>query len=439
MRRSERSVLAWVVASRLPHVWFRATARVGHVSGVLLRVFVRLVCVLTAVVSLLGLAQPASATVSTHTYATITAKLELGQTGHVTGSVSPARPGKTVTLQRLVGSSWQNRASVALSSTSHFSFAFKPTVKGSYYYRVVKPAESGYAGSVSSRLTTTVYAKVRYLETTYSSVGDDGGWTSADQDVTTTSNGTNFPHSLGWSLNSCERCGVVYEEYAIGGTWGVFAATVGLQDDSPTGATAKLEVFMDGRSTGVTLLQLGQTTRIRYGTSHIQRIRIQVTVASAAHISIGSPILSSDPYSTTTAMPVAAYLSDLDTVAGGSGWSYFDGTRELAILGGDYRGNGIGFRASDGCGNQCGSEYYEWSLGRKYRHMTLKVGLDDGCGAQPGSATITGDGVTLWSGAMTSTSFPSLNLDVTNVLRLHIEVNGYGGTCSEFADVRLYA
>jgi hypothetical protein len=413
-------------------------ARGGTSSGVLLRVLVRSICIVVAVMSPLCVAQPASATASTHTYAAITAKVELGQTGHVTGSVSPARPGKSVTLQRLVGSSWQNRGSAALSSTSHFSFVFKPTVKGTYYYRVVKPAEAGYASSISARLTTTVVAKVRSLVTTYSPTASDSNYreTTSD-DVTATTNGVNYSHSITMNYDTCQRCGVAYQEYAVGGTWGVFAATVGLADDSPTGVTGKLEVFVDGRSALLQTLVLGQTTRIHVGLVHVQRLRIQVIADSGPHIVLGTPILSSDAYATSTSTPVAAWLSDIAVVESDNNYNYSNVIDSVARLEGDYFGKSIGF--DEGSCSDCGSAYSDRSIGRHFTTLRFRLGLDDSFATGSGQVTITGDGATIWSGTVQSGSASLMSLNVTNVLRLRITVSGPSGSSVQLADARLYA
>ncbi|MFE9694193.1 S8 family serine peptidase [Micromonospora sp. NPDC005806] len=75
----------------------------------------------------------------------------LGGTVTLSGSVSPSHAGQTVYLQRLVGTSWKNITSRTLSSSSAYSFSIKPTSRGTYYYRVYKPADTDHAAGYSPR------------------------------------------------------------------------------------------------------------------------------------------------------------------------------------------------------------------------------------------------------------------------------------------------
>ncbi|MCU7722189.1 S8 family serine peptidase [Actinoplanes sp. KI2] len=74
----------------------------------------------------------------------------LGGTVYIYGSVTPSHAGQTVYLQRyLGGGKWQNVTSRALSSTSGYSIAIKPTSKGTYYYRIYKPADTDHSAGYS--------------------------------------------------------------------------------------------------------------------------------------------------------------------------------------------------------------------------------------------------------------------------------------------------
>ncbi|MFD2763692.1 S8 family serine peptidase [Micromonospora eburnea] len=86
----------------------------------------------------------------------VTAKLSKtsfrrGGTVTLSGSVSPRHAGQTVYLQRLVNGTWKNITSKKLSSSSTYSFSIKPTSKGTYGYRVYKPADTDHAAGFSPR------------------------------------------------------------------------------------------------------------------------------------------------------------------------------------------------------------------------------------------------------------------------------------------------
>jgi hypothetical protein len=74
----------------------------------------------------------------------------LGGTVYIYGSVTPNHAGQTVYLQRyLGGGKWQNVTSRTLTSTSGYSIAIKPPTKGTYYYRVYKPADTDHLAGYS--------------------------------------------------------------------------------------------------------------------------------------------------------------------------------------------------------------------------------------------------------------------------------------------------
>ncbi|MFJ8579200.1 S8 family serine peptidase [Micromonospora sp. NPDC093277] len=74
-----------------------------------------------------------------------------GGTVTLSGSVSPKHAGQTVYLQRLVNGSWKNVTSKKLSSSSSYSFSIKPTSRGTFTYRVYKPADTDHAAGYSPR------------------------------------------------------------------------------------------------------------------------------------------------------------------------------------------------------------------------------------------------------------------------------------------------
>jgi hypothetical protein len=80
-------------------------------------------------------------------------QIALGKTAKLSGRVYPRSSGRTIVLQRKKGTSWVTVTSKALPSTtagySTYAFTVKPAAKGTFVYRVVIGAASGYARSVS--------------------------------------------------------------------------------------------------------------------------------------------------------------------------------------------------------------------------------------------------------------------------------------------------
>ncbi|MBY8875992.1 hypothetical protein K7640_29615 [Micromonospora sp. PLK6-60] len=73
----------------------------------------------------------------------------LGGSVTLSGKVSPSHAGKYVYLQRYVNGRWTTVANRTLSSTSTYSFAVKPSARGTYTYRVHKPADTDHLAGYS--------------------------------------------------------------------------------------------------------------------------------------------------------------------------------------------------------------------------------------------------------------------------------------------------
>ena len=74
----------------------------------------------------------------------------LGTAVAISGGVSPNHAGQVVYLQRYLGNDkWTNETSTKLSSASVYSFHPKPAARGTYYYRVARPADTDHLLGVS--------------------------------------------------------------------------------------------------------------------------------------------------------------------------------------------------------------------------------------------------------------------------------------------------
>jgi hypothetical protein len=98
------------------------------------------------------------AKVASRTTLTASAKsIMLGKTVKLTGKVTPADPGKTVTFQtRRPGTAWKTRATLTLSDASTFLKKFTPKARGKWYFRVTYPGSATVGTSKSPRILVTV-------------------------------------------------------------------------------------------------------------------------------------------------------------------------------------------------------------------------------------------------------------------------------------------
>jgi hypothetical protein len=96
----------------------------------------------TSAVATIKVAYAVTAALSTHT---------------VTVTVAPGAAGQTVQLQKLGKAGWATVQTRKLGAASATTFTIKPPkAKGTYHYRVVKPASSGFLRGISATLTLVV-------------------------------------------------------------------------------------------------------------------------------------------------------------------------------------------------------------------------------------------------------------------------------------------
>jgi hypothetical protein len=108
------------------------------------------------------LVHPKTATTQATTSAVGTIKVAYAVTAGlskdtVTVTVAPSAARQTVQLQKLGKAGWATVQTGNLGTGSSTTFTIKPpTAKGSYSYRVVKPASSGFLQGTSAKLTLVV-------------------------------------------------------------------------------------------------------------------------------------------------------------------------------------------------------------------------------------------------------------------------------------------
>jgi Bacterial Ig-like domain/FG-GAP-like repeat len=81
----------------------------------------------------------------------------LGGSVTLYGGVAPLHPGQPVYLQRLVNGAWTTVTSRTLSSTSTYAITIKPSSRGTYYYRVYRPADTDHLAALSASRSFRVY------------------------------------------------------------------------------------------------------------------------------------------------------------------------------------------------------------------------------------------------------------------------------------------
>ncbi|MBA2529873.1 MAG: S8 family serine peptidase, partial [Euzebyales bacterium] len=87
-----------------------------------------------------------------------TTSVVTGRTATLSGAVAPAHAGHSVSLQRRGSDGvWRRISRTRLSSTSGYRFTVKPTSRGTYTYRVVKPADADHARGTGPVRTLRVF------------------------------------------------------------------------------------------------------------------------------------------------------------------------------------------------------------------------------------------------------------------------------------------
>jgi len=112
---------------------------------------------LTAIVvtaAVLSVASPAdAATRYTVTAVAGTAKVDVGQSFTLSGTVTPKATGQRVLVQRRTGSSWTTIKRTTLNRRSRYVATVKVTTAGTNLYRVLKPRSNGHRKGISPTVT----------------------------------------------------------------------------------------------------------------------------------------------------------------------------------------------------------------------------------------------------------------------------------------------
>jgi hypothetical protein len=85
-----------------------------------------------------------------------TSTMPLGSTATLSGVATPATVGGAVRLQRWTSTGWATVATTAQSSAGGYRYAVRPTIRGTFYYRVVTAADALHAAGASAKVGVTV-------------------------------------------------------------------------------------------------------------------------------------------------------------------------------------------------------------------------------------------------------------------------------------------
>jgi len=219
---------------------------------------------------------PAGAASQKVTLSLKTPSINVGQTAHISGTVTPAPTAatadQTVRLQRFYAKAWHSYKAQTLSGTSTYNFAVTPTGAGVFQYR----AASGDA--VSRTITLSVYA---WQDLTSLSkqvhLGDGAGC-----ELSATINGTFFEHTCTFldvyaivRRSSVEWTGLLQK-------CSTFEGTAGLVDSDKQIAQASLSVSADGVLLYSHTFSKGQSKNLRLDISGRHSLKVATVARNPA-------------------------------------------------------------------------------------------------------------------------------------------------------------
>jgi hypothetical protein len=196
----------------------------------------------------------------------------------VRGTVTPHPTGITVTLEQRQGTGWHSVGERPVRSNGTFVFVADPSKLGLTTYRVITNA-AGYVG-------TSARIPVRVLRWQY--VTDIPGFeyvtpTPGSGSLTTdpiVSDGVRYEHPVSLDPGCYNQWGGnAWIDYILQRQYEQFSATVGLDDNASSGATATYVVLGgDGKKLATGGLVPGEATKVKVSVSGEYRLRLWINV-----------------------------------------------------------------------------------------------------------------------------------------------------------------
>jgi hypothetical protein len=231
---------------------------------------------LLATSALLALAPAAAAGGTKPRQLTITANaapwVVVGTDLGIKGGVSPRESGIRVTLEQRFEGEWLKVGALPVGPSGTFSFTTHPARAGLQTYRVVAAPGTGFVGG-SNALPVQVLHWT-YLSDIYAHPG--GG------DMTTdpmTSKGVTYQHDVALDAGCYNAwSGSAWVDYPLGHAYQTFTATVGLDDQAPSGTTATYAVTGDSKQLAAGSLVPGQVVKLDLSLSGVGKLRLSMNV-----------------------------------------------------------------------------------------------------------------------------------------------------------------
>lgn len=206
----------------------------------------------------------------------------MGDPVEASGTVKPKAAGATVAVQEKSGKKWKPIATTTLDADGAFEVAFKPTRTGDRKIRICKAAGTKIGAGCSATQVIGVYQWGYLTDRDY--VDRDSIYTEDPMSI----NGTMFKKSLG----SDGYSGTTFIEYNLSRRCTELRATVGIGDESETGANGLAEILVDGTSKYRKQFSLGQSAPVSIDVTDGLRVRLEGTTDSDGldeYIGFGSP------------------------------------------------------------------------------------------------------------------------------------------------------
>lgn len=201
----------------------------------------------------------------------------------IRGKVSPNAAGDKVVLQQRLATknSWAVSGTTKVKPNGKFVLKDEPTVSGTRFYRVLKPAADGMKKGVSKELELVVYG---WEKLGYRSRGPATGTVVGNVTIATESYAASIVTETAGTPASIE--------YTLGKKCLSLRSTYALTDSTATGGSGTVALKLDGRVAFASGLALGQVlSDVVTNVTDVFRISFELvpTAAPDAQVAVGSP------------------------------------------------------------------------------------------------------------------------------------------------------
>ena len=371
-------------------------------------------------------------------------RLSVGAKDTITVAAKPASA--HVVLQAKVRGKWATAVTPKHSAKGSYAIVVKATAAKTATYRVLVAATASTRATASAAFAVTWAVPVAlHVLGAADEVGEDSSFVEHTSfAVSAVVNRKTYPVSTVFAWHDDEtRGGDAYETFSLAGKWKSFHTTLGVSDTSVTGRPGFVEVLADGRSLGKWRVVSGAVVPLDLDVRGAQRLTIDVVVDRGITVVAGTPMLST-AVSKTVADPHARatqWLDDQRMLAKDSDWEEVDSTGSMSEVGGVYYGHADLFDYRTACGvsyDPCDTAWMTWDLSHAFTRLTGEVAVDDSSTAQPGTVTISVDGVDVATGNVAGGAPYHFDVPVTGAAQVRVLVLASDGPVTyALTDARL--